>query len=263
VPFANLTHFSSHPAKRVSHFCGGQMEAASGSYGAMKAVFHRLGKSLGGCLLVWGMGACAGLSGGNGDTSTRVLGPDGTIITIGGENKKRERAGRRDRRGQEGSTSVVAAPVVPQGWWNSEGITGPPSITIDLGEQKAFFKRGGKIVGMSPISSGREGYRTPAGSFRISQKSRDHVSNLYGDYVDAAGNVVVANVGVRRDPRPAGTRFRGASMPYFLRIHGAVGIHAGYLPGYPASSGCIRLPEDMARLFYENSSHGTPVLVKR
>jgi lipoprotein-anchoring transpeptidase ErfK/SrfK len=51
-------------------------------------------------------------------------------------------------------------------------------------------------------------------------------------------------------------------MPYFLRFNGAVGMHAGYLPGYPASHGCIRLPLEMARHFYNNSSHGTPVIVR-
>ena len=52
------------------------------------------------------------------------------------------------------------------------------------------------------------------------------------------------NVEADKDPRPRGTAFRGASMPYFLRIHGGIGMHAGYLPGYPASHGCIRLPEE-------------------
>lgn len=210
--------------------------------------------------LLWAVTGCAGGPGGRVDTSTQILGPDGRIITIGGESNRR--SGQR-RGGAVDSTLLTSAPVVPQGWWRSEGITGPASITIDLTEQKAWFKRGGQIVGMSPISSGREGHRTPTGSFAITQKSRHHVSNLYGDYVDAEGNVVVANVGVRQDPRPPGTRFRGAAMPYFLRIHGAVGLHAGYLPGYPASAGCIRLPEDMAQLFYQNSSLGTPVLVKQ
>lgn len=146
-------------------------------------------------------------------------------------------------------------------YWDGNGVSGAPSILIRLGEQRAYFYRDDKLVGVSMISAGREGYDTPTGQYRITQKSRDHRSNLYGDYVDSNGEVVMANVGVRRDPRPAGTSFRGAEMPYFLRFHGGVGMHAGYLPGYPASHGCIRLPEFMAERFYANVEIGTPVTV--
>ena len=94
-------------------------------------------------------------------------------------------------------------------YWDGDGISGNPSVTIDLGEQKAFFYKSGRLVGVSMISSGREGYNTPSGAFKILQKNKDHVSNLYGDYVDGAGNVMVSNVGVKTDPMPAGARFRG------------------------------------------------------
>jgi lipoprotein-anchoring transpeptidase ErfK/SrfK len=146
-------------------------------------------------------------------------------------------------------------------YWDGDGVAGSPSITIDLKEQKAFFYKSGRLVGISMISSGREGYSTPSGNFKITQKSKDHVSNLYGDYVDGGGNVVVANVGVNKDPKPAGTSFRGAPMPYFMRIHGGVGMHAGFLPGFPASHGCIRMPERMAQIYFSNVSQGTPVRV--
>lgn len=148
-------------------------------------------------------------------------------------------------------------------YWDGDGVSGSPSILIRLGEQRAYFYKDDQLVGVSMISTGREGYGTPAGNFKVTQKSRDHRSNLYGDYVDANGNVVKANVGIRRDPKPPGTTFRGADMPYFLRIHGAVGMHAGYLPGYPASHGCIRLPYFMAQAFYNNVQNGTPVTVVR
>jgi L,D-transpeptidase catalytic domain len=51
-------------------------------------------------------------------------------------------------------------------------------------------------------------------------------------------------------------------MPYFLRIHGGIGIHAGYLPGHPASHGCIRLPEKMVLQFFQNAAVGTPVEIR-
>ena len=70
------------------------------------------------------------------------------------------------------------------------------------------------------------------------------------------------NVEADKDPRPRGTIFRGAAMPYFLRIHGGIGMHAGYLPGYPASHGCIRLPEKMAVQFFKNAAVGTPVEIR-
>ncbi len=146
-------------------------------------------------------------------------------------------------------------------FWDGDGVTGSPRIHIDLREQRAYFYKGNQLVGVSLISSGREGYRTPSGNFKIIQKNANHRSNLYGDYVDAAGNVVKKDVGIKRDPQPPGTRFLGAEMPYFLRIHGGVGMHAGFLPGYPASHGCIRLPKQMAQIFFNNVTYGTPVTV--
>ena len=153
------------------------------------------------------------------------------------------------------------APQDSVSYWDGDGVSGAPSIKIRLSEQKAYFYKGGELVGVSQLSTGREGTSTPTGSFKVIQKSKDHVSNLYGDYVDDAGNVVVPNVGVKTDPKPPGTKFRGAPMPYFMRVHGGVGLHAGYLPGYPASHGCIRMPEFMAENFFNAVSHGTPVTI--
>lgn len=185
------------------------------------------------------------------DYSTAYLGPDGAI---------RFTEGRGAARTNTAQTFAPPAPE-PQWTWTGAGVTGAPSITIDLSTQTATFYRNGVEVGRSPVSTGREGYSTPTGSFRITQKNQNHYSNLYGDYVDAAGNVVVANVGVHRDKRPPGTRFRGAPMPYFMRVTGAVGVHAGYLPGYPASHGCIRMPKGAAATFFDNAPVGTPVRI--
>ncbi len=164
--------------------------------------------------------------------------------------------------GQVVSRSTQAAKTQAEGFWNGDGVSGSPSIVIDLSEQVAIFYKGGKEVGMSPISSGREGYNTPAGNFVIQQKDQNHLSTLYGDYVDAAGNVVEKNIGINENPQPRGTHFVGAPMPYYMRIHNGVGMHAGYLPGVPASHGCIRMPEHMAEIFYANAPEGTPVRVK-
>jgi lipoprotein-anchoring transpeptidase ErfK/SrfK len=97
------------------------------------------------------------------------------------------------------------------------------------------------------------------GSYRIMEKDIDHKSSIYGDYEDFQGNVILQNIDNRKDPRPPGTRFEGAKMYYFMRVYGGVGMHQGYLPGYPASHGCIRLPGHMAEKFYREVHLGTPV----
>ncbi len=146
-------------------------------------------------------------------------------------------------------------------YWDGDGVAGAPSIVISLSEQTASFYKGGKLVGVSAISSGREGFGTPTGSFKITQKNRDHASNLYGEYVDAAGNVIQKDVDVKKDPKPPGATFVGAPMPYFMRIVGGVGMHQGFLPGVPDSHGCIRMPEPMAKVFFSSVEKGTPVTV--
>ena len=146
-------------------------------------------------------------------------------------------------------------------YWEGDGVTGSPRIVIDLSDQVARYYKGGQLVGVSQISSGREGYGTTRGRFRVTEKDIDHRSSIYGSYVDADGNVVNDDVDVRSDPRPPGTRFLGASMRYFMRINGGIGMHEGYLPGVPASHGCIRLPSRMAKIYYHATPHGTPVEV--
>jgi hypothetical protein len=146
-------------------------------------------------------------------------------------------------------------------YWDGDSVSGSPSVKISLGEQRAYFYKGNVLVGVSQLSTGREGLNTPLGHYKIIQKDKDHVSSLFGDYVDSAGNVVVPNVDVTKDPKPPGAHFRGTPMPYFMRIVSGTGMHAGYLPGYPASHGCIRMPEFMAEDFFKSVSLGTPVTI--
>jgi hypothetical protein len=155
-----------------------------------------------------------------------------------------------------------SAPVDNVSYWDGEGVPGKPSIHIRLGEQRAYFYKGDKLVGISQLSTGREGLDTPVGQYKITQKDLDHSSSRYGDYVDANDNVVVPNIDNEKDPKPPGTKYKGAPMPYFMRIVGGVGMHAGYLPGYPASHGCIRMPEFMAEDFFQNVEVGTPVTIE-
>jgi lipoprotein-anchoring transpeptidase ErfK/SrfK len=146
-------------------------------------------------------------------------------------------------------------------YWDGDHASGNPSIKISLSEQRAYFYKGGVLVGVSQLSTGREGLNTPTGTFKIIQKDKDHASSLFGDYVDASGKVVQANIDVKKDPRPPGTHFVGTPMPYFMRVVSGTGLHAGYLPGYPASHGCIRMPEFMAENFFKSVSVGTPVTI--
>ena len=144
-------------------------------------------------------------------------------------------------------------------FWEAYGVPGRPKILIVLGEQKVYLLKNNQIVGASPISSGSEGYDTRPGRYSVIEKDIDHKSSIYGDYEDANHNVIATNIDNRKDPRPPGTRFEGAKMFYFMRIYGGVGMHQGYLPGYAASHGCIRLPGHMAEKFFHACPMGTPV----
>jgi hypothetical protein len=147
-------------------------------------------------------------------------------------------------------------------YWDGDSASGSPRIRISLGEQKAFFYKGDQLVGISILSTGRDGFDTPTGSFKILQKNRDHISSIYGDYVDAqTREVVMRDIDRSKDKMPKGCVYDGARMPYFMRFVGGVGMHEGFLPGYPASHGCVRMPGFMAEAFFRNVNIGTPVTV--
>jgi lipoprotein-anchoring transpeptidase ErfK/SrfK len=143
-----------------------------------------------------------------------------------------------------------------------ERHTGRASIVVDLGQQQAYLYRGKHQTAASRISSGREGHRTPIGRFSVIRKDIDHRSSLYGSYVDDSGRIVKANVDVRKDSKPPHSHFVGAPMPFFVEFSPGYGLHQGYLPGVPASHGCIRMPYWKARQFYDAAKIGTPVTVR-
>ncbi len=148
-------------------------------------------------------------------------------------------------------------------FWDGDGVPGAPHVEVRLSEQRAYFYKGDQLVGVSQVSTGREGHDTPTGNFKVLQKDKDHRSSLYGDYVDANQQVVKANVEVGVDPKPPGTTFLGSAMPYFMRVTNGVGLHQGYLPGVPASHGCIRMPGFMAENFFYNIPLGAPVSISK
>jgi lipoprotein-anchoring transpeptidase ErfK/SrfK len=135
------------------------------------------------------------------------------------------------------------------------------SIEIDLTHQRAYLLDEGQIMSVSPISSGRPGHLTPTGNFSVIQKDLNHYSTLYGEIIDEdTGRVVVAGADSAM-PVPKGCKFVAAPMKWFMRFSGASGMHAGILPGYPASHGCVRMPAEKAELFFNTVDLGSPVHV--
>ena len=120
--------------------------------------------------------------------------------------------------------------------WNDTQADGskPLSVMVDLNSQLAWIYRGEVLIGLSTISSGAAGYETPTGSYTILQKNLTHKSNLYED----------------------------APMPFMQRLTwDGVALHAGAIPGHPASHGCVRLPRAFARLLFGATKLGTTVTI--
>jgi lipoprotein-anchoring transpeptidase ErfK/SrfK len=137
------------------------------------------------------------------------------------------------------------------------------SIYISLTKQRVYFRVYDEVAVDSPISSGKQAGMTPPGNYRVIEKDPNHRSNVYGDFVNPrTGRVVRAGISTKIDSAPSGTVYRGAPMRWFMRLtDSGVGMHTGILPGYPASHGCVRLPEEIARLFYDRVQVGTPVTI--
>lgn len=157
------------------------------------------------------------------------------------------------------------APAIPDdiSYWDGDGVTGAPLIKICRKEQKASFYKGGVLVGVSKISSGNEDHATPPGRYRITEKDKDHKSSVYGVFKDrATGMTTNDNVDIRVDKPKPSEIYYAAPMPNFMRFAGGIGMHTGYLPGYAASHGCIRMPHQMSEKFFENVEVGTPVIVE-
>lgn len=146
-------------------------------------------------------------------------------------------------------------------FWDDDGTGGSPRIKLDISEQKAYFLRGDHLVGQSLISTGTDGHPTPTGKFKIFFKNADHKSSVYGWILDADGVPINKNADIRVDKVPPGGKFDNSKMTWYNQFYPAIGMHAGHLPGYPASHGCVRMPERMAKHFFDAAPLGTPVEV--
>ena len=134
------------------------------------------------------------------------------------------------------------------------------TVIIDLTEQTAYLLEDGRAVFVSPIASGKEGWGTPTGNFKVLSKDLNHQSGNFGLISDSYGRIVNPNA-TPGSYVPPGCHYLPAPMPYFMEFRKYVGMHAGYLPGYPASHGCVRMPKDLAAEFFARVRIGTPVKV--
>jgi lipoprotein-anchoring transpeptidase ErfK/SrfK len=142
----------------------------------------------------------------------------------------------------------------------SAGMASKTRVIINLSDQRVSLVEQSRITLISPIASGKPGWQTPTGNFAIFSKDINHLSRSFGSVVDAYGRMVNSSA-TPGTFLPRGDHYRPASMPYFMEFSPAVGMHAGYLPGYPASHGCVRMPRDLAALFFQRVQIGTPVTV--
>ncbi len=147
----------------------------------------------------------------------------------------------------------------PKFSWKVDETKPLSKLVIKLEEQKIFGFQEALLVMESDISSGKEAYATKLGVYKVLSKSKNHKSNLYGSFVNAKGVVVDANAEAGQSV-PAGLRYVPSSMPNYLRLtYEGLGLHAGILPGYPASHGCIRLPTFISEKLFASVTINTPV----
>ncbi len=147
--------------------------------------------------------------------------------------------------------------------WSGDGRS-VTRIIVNTNEQKARFYAGDEQIGWTTVASGVSKHPTPVGHFEVMEKVENKRSNLYGRIYTKGGKVMRADAKSGRDAVPAGARFEGAKMPYFLRLtYDGIGLHAGPIPrpGRPASHGCIRMPSKMAPILFKHVNVGTKVSI--
>lgn len=181
--------------------------------------------------------------------------------------------------------SCASTPDKPASWsdqhaefrqtegWKKKVFLNPPvyekvtksnsSVKISLADQRGYLLLDDEHVALDfPVATGRRNYRTPTGNYKVLDKKVDYASNLYGRYVDIESGKTVDSDADSRKPTPPGAKFVGAKMPNWMRLtNSGVGLHIGYVPGYPASHGCIRVVRSAMEKLYPMCKVGTPVQV--
>ena len=119
-------------------------------------------------------------------------------------------------------------------WHPERSPKGAVAIVVSIPEQRVHVYRGGVRIAVSTCSTGKPGHSTPTGVFTVLQKDKDHRSSTYNN----------------------------APMPNMNRLTwDGIALHAGNLPGYPASHGCVRLPLDFSAKLFTVTHVGTPVII--
>jgi L,D-transpeptidase catalytic domain len=137
------------------------------------------------------------------------------------------------------------------------------SIKVDLSVQRAFLMNGEEVAMDYPICSGIPSRPTPTGTFYILEKVVDKRSNKFGKIIDSSGDVIVSDADSTIDSIPAGAKFEGASMRYWMRLtNDGVGHHIGNVRRRPASHACIRGPSATMPIVYSKVKVGTCVTVE-
>jgi len=141
-------------------------------------------------------------------------------------------------------------------------VAEPSVIRVFLDKQVLTATLGDGRVFCTPVSTGKRPGWTPIGCYQIIGKSKNHRSSSYGKFVSKVGKTLKSNADARKDKKPPGASFRGAPMPNFLRLTpNGIGIHAGFLPGYPASKGCIRVSQRASEELFEHCRLGDKVCI--
>ena len=118
--------------------------------------------------------------------------------------------------------------------WRDTGGDGPLKMVVSLGDQRGYLYRGDRLVAVTTVSTGKPGHTTPVGIFPVLAKETMHHSKKYDN----------------------------APMPFMQRIDNyGIALHAGHVPDYPASHGCIRLPAGFAKKLYGVTDVGTTVMI--
>lgn len=119
-------------------------------------------------------------------------------------------------------------------WKDGGDASEPVTVTVSIPLQRAYVFRGSTLIGVSTVSTGKPGHETPTGEFEILQKKVMHKSNLYDD----------------------------APMPFMQRLTwDGIALHAGNIPGRPASHGCVRLPSAFAKKLFAATEMGALVSI--
>ncbi|HEX5123791.1 MAG TPA: L,D-transpeptidase [Rhodanobacteraceae bacterium] len=138
---------------------------------------------------------------------------------------------------RESSPADVAPTDLKPGewiWGGDNKAMGPMAVIVSLTEQRAYVYRNGILIAVSTVSTGKKGHETPTGVFTILQKDKDHHSKKYDN----------------------------APMPYQERLTwDGIALHAGGLPGFPESHGCVHLPTKFAELLFGATNMGMTVVI--